>query len=134
MAGRVDLRGGFDDHAVGFNEIRDPLRHRDHGARRTRRLGEGLVPVGQELEREVVLLGPFSVGLGLVVGNTDDRDTASLEIGPAVPQLVGLQRSTTGVGLGVEEEEVWGPHEICARDSGAVVGGEFETRKGLAGL
>jgi hypothetical protein len=44
------------------------------------RLGDRVVGVGEEREREVVLLGPRGVGLGRVERDTDDRGVFLLEL------------------------------------------------------
>jgi hypothetical protein len=131
---RFDIGVGDEDLAVGRDEIGDPLRQRDHRSSGADRLGEGLVAIRQEPERQFVLLGPFPVVLGFVEADTNDIDPASLEIGPAVPQLVGFQRSTTGVGLGIEKEQIGVALQIGARHVRAVVGGKIECGEWLSGF
>jgi hypothetical protein len=85
-----------------------------------------VVAVAEQAERERVLLGEAAVLFRGVVGDAEYLDPEILELVPAVTQLVCLESSTRGVGLGVEEEQKGLALEVHTRHRGSVVGRQFE--------
>ncbi len=112
----IDVGIVDEDDAVAADQVRDPLGHREEGARGADRLGQGMVAVREEQKGQAVLFGELAVLFRGVVRDPEDLDAQRLEIVPAVTQLVGLQRSTGGVGLGIEEQQIGVAHEIGALD------------------
>lgn len=115
MGVRVDVGVILEDLSVRTDEIGDALGKGQEGARGPHRFGELVVAIAEKPEWESVLLGEGPILLRRVVGDAEDLDSEILQLVPAVPQLVCLQRSTGGVGFGVEEEQKWPALEVPAR-------------------
>ena len=105
MGSRINIRIRLEHEAIRANEIGDALGQRDQSAGRPNRLRQFVVAVAEQAERKSVLFGELSVLFGAVVRNTEHFDSEFLEFVPAVPQLVGFERSTGGTGLWIEEEQ-----------------------------
>jgi len=120
------------DGAVAADQIRNAFGHREEGARGADRLCKGMVAVREQQEGEPIFFGELAVLFRGVVGDSEDLDSQRLEIVPAVTQLVGLERSTGGVGLGIEEQQIGAALEVPTADGGAVVSGKLEFHKFFA--
>jgi hypothetical protein len=129
---RIDLGIGHQHRAIPTYEVGDSFGKRDQSARGPDRLRQLVVAIAEEAERQRVLVGEPAVLLRRVVGDAEYLDPEFLELVPAVPQLVGLQRSTGGVGLGIEEEQERATLEVGTRNRGAVMGLELEIDKWLS--
>ena len=90
--------------SVRPNEVGDSFGEWDQSARGPDRLRKLVVAVAEKAEWKSVLFGELPVLLRGVVGNAEHFDSEFLELIPAVPQLVGFERSTGGAGLGVKEK------------------------------
>ena len=132
MRRRFDVGVCHQHRAIRSHEIRDTLGERDQSASGANRLRQLMVAVAEQAERQSVFLGEFPVLLRRVIRDTENFDAEFLEFVPAVPQLVGFERSTGGAGLWIEEEQKRPPLEIGARYRGAVLGFEFEIDKRLS--
>jgi hypothetical protein len=95
-------------------------------------LGDLVVGVGEEREREVVLLLELHVTL-LVVGRDAEDDRArALEVRICVPNPAGLRRTARRVVLGIEVEDDRPAAKIGKADALAGVGGRGEVGCRLA--
>ena len=95
------------------HEIRNTLGEWDQRASGADRLRQLVITVAEQAERKIVFFGELSVLFRAVVGNPQNFDAEFLEFVPAVPQLVGLERSTGGAGLWIEEKQKRATLEIC---------------------
>jgi hypothetical protein len=103
MRGDVPDSVGLHDLAFGIDQVRPPL-----GPKRVRliRMPLGLVQlpdlpldVGQDPEREVVLLRERAILLGRVEGDPDELGAELLELWGSITEPPAFQRSPGGAGL-----------------------------------
>jgi len=129
MRRRTDVWVGHQHFSVRPHEIGDALGKRDQSACGSDRLRQLVVAVAEKAEWKSVLFGELPVLLRGVVGNAEHFDSEFLEFVPAVPQLVGFERSTGGAGLGIEEEQERTTLEVGTRNRSAIVSLQFEINK-----
>ena len=129
---RIDTRIGCEHLAVGPHEIGNPFGVGDQRACGADRPGELVIAVAEQPERKYILLSELPVLLRGVIRDPKHFDSELLDIGPAVTQLVGFQRSTGGIGLGIEEKKEWVTLEVGARYHAAVVGLEHKVDEYLS--
>ena len=132
MDRRTDVWVGHQHFSVRPHEIGDAFGKWDQSACGSDRLRQLVVAVAEKAEWKSVLFGKLPVPLRAVIGNAEHFDFEFLEFVPAVPQLVGFQRSTGGAGLWIEEKEERTTFEVGARYRGTVLGLEFEIDKRLS--
>lgn len=128
----IDTRIGCEHLAVGPHEVGNAFGVRDQRSGGTDRSGELVIAVAEQPERECILLSELPVLPRGVIRDSKHVDSELLDIVPAVTQLVGFQRSTGGIGLGVEEKKKWMTLEVGARYRAAVVGLEHKVDEYLS--
>jgi hypothetical protein len=115
------------DHlAVRPDEVRDTARARPVVLGRAIRLGERTVRIAEEKEREVELLGEGAVLLDGVEAGAPDDGLLVLELADSITESFSLERSTRGVGLGIEPEQDVTSALVAELHRPAVVGRELE--------
>jgi hypothetical protein len=93
-----------------------------------------VVLVGQQREREPLALVELLDALDRVGRDTEHDGADVVEVGDRVAQPARLRRAARRVGLGVEVEHDGPAGEVGQRDVVAVLVGEHELRRPLAGL
>ncbi len=124
-----DIRVRHQHSAIRSDEIRDALGKWNQCPPSPDGLRKLVVAVAEKAEWKSVLFGELPVLLRGVVGNAEHFDSEFLEFVPAVPQLVGFERSTGGAGLWIEEEQEWTTLEVGTRNRSAIVSLQFEIDK-----
>jgi len=127
-----DIRVGHQNRAIRPDQIGDAFGEWNQCPPSPDGLRQLVAAVAEKAKWKSVLFGELPVLLRAVVGNAEHFDFEFLEFVPAVPQLVGFQRSTGGAGLWIEEKQERATLEIGARYRGAVLGLEFEIDKRLS--
>src|SRR5450759_1851507 len=69
------------------------------------RLVHGVIGIGQELERQVVLGGERIVRRGVVARDSEDLDAGLLQLGPPVSQAARFARASRSVVFRVEIDQ-----------------------------
>lgn len=111
VADLVTLR----DHALGIDEVAEPLREVDLlGARIPRLVGDPdlLVDVGEQPEREVELVAEGAVGVGGVERDPEDDAPEGLELVGLVTQALAFDRSAGGVGHRIPPQQHPAPAQV----------------------
>src|SRR5574340_1432070 len=85
--------------------------------------------IAQQVEFQAVLLPEAVVGLQAVAGYADDQRVGSLEFRLVSAEILGFQRTTRGVVLGVEVQHHVMPLQLRKSEAFAAGGGQFETRR-----
>lgn len=134
MSGDVPDPVGLADHALRIDHVRPPLRELGR-----RFLWESLrlvdltrlpVDVGQEREREALLLGKGQVVLRGVERGADQGDACFLELGGSITEPLAFLRSPGREGLGEPPQDQPSPAVVTEGDRVPVLVGEGE-RRGL---
>src|SRR6478736_7639139 len=107
--GLVDVGGGLElrgelvaDHTLGVDHVGDPTGEQTEGLAHAPELANGTVGVGEQREREVVLLGELQVGVDGVRADPDDLRAGLGEVLEAVAEGARFLRAAGRVVLRVE--------------------------------
>ena len=116
-----DAVPGTGDPTFGVDQVGDALGDA-RGANAVVGLADQLVDVAQQLVGKVELLGEGRVLVLVVKADPEDGGVLGLECLGAVAEPATLDRSTWGVGDGIEPQHDPSPAELAQRDGAAVVG------------
>jgi hypothetical protein len=116
---------GLRDPAIRTDQVRDAPRI-VRVLRITRLEHIGALVEAEQLEREAELLGERAVLLDRIEARPEDDDVLRSVLADSITESVALERSTRGVGLGIEPEQHVRPGVVGESYARAVVRGDVE--------